>query len=76
MVRHLSPGGLFACGLFERSEVPITIDAYRGSPLSYCFPDRAEFLSSLQDGIADVAFRDCGNCPPASYCPILTFRKT
>lgn len=53
-----------------------TIDAYRGSPLSYCFPDRTEFISTLQDGIADIAFRDCGNYPLASCCPILTFRKT
>lgn len=52
-----------------------TIDAYRGSPLSYCFPDRAEFIRTLPHGIADVAFQNCGAYPLATCCPILTFQR-
>jgi hypothetical protein len=38
--------------------------------------DNAEFISTLQDGIAGLALRDCGNHPLASRCPILPFCRT
>jgi len=50
-----------------------TIDVYRGSPLVYCFPNRAEFLRCIPSGAADITFTPCGTYDLAECCPVLSF---
>jgi hypothetical protein len=52
-----------------------TIDVYRGSPIIYTFPSRAEFTDALPQGLKDVLFAPCGSYDMAECCPILSFRK-
>lgn len=52
-----------------------TIDVYRGSPVVYAFPDRAEFRAALPDAFTQVEFLACGSYDLAPLCPILTFVK-
>ena len=51
------------------------IDIYRGSPTTYVFPNRREFLDALPKGISDVRFEPCGSYDLARCCPMLTFAK-
>ena len=52
-----------------------TIDVYRGSPVIYTFPSRAEFTAALPAGVKDIRFEPCGSYDMAECCPILSFRK-
>lgn len=52
-----------------------TIDVYRGSPIIYTFPSRAEFTDALPQGVKDVRFDAVGRYDMAECCPILSFRK-
>ena len=52
-----------------------TIDIYRGSPVIYSFPSRAEFLSCIPAEASNAAFLVCGDYDLAACCPILTFEK-
>lgn len=56
-------------------EVIATIDVYAGSTLSYCFPNRAELMATIPEGIEDLRFGASGDYPLAERCPILSFRK-
>jgi SAM-dependent methyltransferase len=51
------------------------IDIYRGSPTTYVFPNRREFLDVLPKGISDVRFEPCGSYDLAECCPMLAFQK-
>ena len=51
------------------------IDIYRGSPTTYVFPDRREFLDALPKGISQVRFERSGGYDLAECCPMLTFVK-
>ncbi|MFO1088524.1 MAG: hypothetical protein U1E46_02970 [Hyphomicrobiales bacterium] len=52
-----------------------TVDAYRDSPVRYCFPSRTEFLAMIPRGAAGVAFEPSGTYDLAACCPTLTFSK-
>ncbi|MBI2717978.1 MAG: methyltransferase type 11 [Rhizobiales bacterium] len=66
-------------GLSERTGWPRqaidTIDIYRGSPVVYSFPNRAEFLGCIPAAAGGVEFHPCGGYDLAACCPILTFVK-
>jgi hypothetical protein len=51
------------------------IDIYRGSPTTYVFPNRREFLDALPKGISEARFEPCGSYDLAQCCPMLTFAK-
>lgn len=52
-----------------------TIDVYRGSAISYSFPDRREFTEALPQDATNVRFLECGHYDLASRCPILMFSR-
>ena len=52
-----------------------TIDVYRGSPVVYCFPSRAEFRACLPPAATDIKFSPCGDYDLAECCPVLSFAK-
>ncbi|MFT3989022.1 class I SAM-dependent methyltransferase [Aestuariivirga sp.] len=53
-----------------------TIGVYRGSPLVYCFPNRAEFLSCIPPDAKDISFTACGTYDLAECCPVLSFASS
>jgi hypothetical protein len=65
----------FASETGWQREIIDMIDIYKGSPTTYVFPSRREFLDALPMGISNVRFEPCGSYDLAECCPMLAFQK-